>query len=464
MILHKDQLNTQYDVIIVGAGAAGLSAAIQANDTGACPVIFESMPGVKGNSIKASAGMNASQTKFQQAQGIEDSHSLFYEETLAGGNRTNDVELLSYFVEESPKAVDWLDSMDITLSSLTTTGGMSVKRTHRPSDGSAIGGYLMKGLMRIVEERGIPLFTSAEVTRLSTSEKNDQVDGVYVVIDQHEERFIKAETVVIATGGFGSNYKKIEEVAPDLSRLITTNHEGSQGSGIDMVKAVGGKIRDLDQIQIHPTVHQKSRFLMTEAIRGEGAILVSLSGNRFVNEMDRRDVVSQAIMDCLEQKAFLIFDEQLKERVPAIGFYESKNMVCKANDLRELAEETGIKKVELIKTVSEWNQSVTCGSDERFHRTTAMDHPIGIGPFYAIEVAPGIHHTMGGIKINTRTEVINENGEAINGLYAAGETCGGLHGENRIGGNAIAETIVFGRQAGKQAAEYVAKSAGDYGF
>lgn len=464
MISHKDQLNTQYDVIIVGAGAAGLSAAIQANDTGACPVIFESMPGVKGNSIKASAGMNASQTKFQQAQGIEDSHSLFYEETLAGGNRTNDVELLSYFVEESSKAVDWLDSMDITLSSLTTTGGMSVKRTHRPSDGSAIGGYLMKGLMRIVEERGIPLFTSAEVTRLSTSEETNLINGAYVAIDRQGENLVRAGAVVIATGGFGSNYKKIEEVAPDLVKLITTNHEGSLGSGIDMVKAVGGSIRDLDQIQIHPTVHQRSRFLLTEAIRGEGAILISLSGKRFVNEMDRRDVVSHAIINCPEQKAFLIFDEQLKERVPAVGFYESKDMVLKGETLYGLADQIGVPKEVLQATISEWNQAVAYGTDDLFERTTAMEHPIQTGSFYAIEVAPGIHHTMGGVRINTRSEVIDEDGRKISGLYAAGETCGGLHGENRIGGNAIAETIVFGRQAGKQAAEYVQKSTGDYGF
>lgn len=322
----------------------------------------------------------------------------------------------------------------------------------------------MKGLMRIVEERGIPLFTSAEVTRLSTSEETNLINGAYVAIDRQGENLVRAGAVVIATGGFGSNYKKIEEVAPDLVKLITTNHEGSLGSGIDMVKAVGGSIRDLDQIQIHPTVHQRSRFLLTEAIRGEGAILISLSGKRFVNEMDRRDVVSHAIINCPEQKAFLIFDEQLKERVPAVGFYESKDMVLKGETLYGLADQIGVPKEVLQATISEWNQAVAYGTDDLFERTTAMEHPIQTGSFYAIEVAPGIHHTMGGVRINTRSEVIDEDGRKISGLYAAGETCGGLHGENRIGGNAIAETIVFGRQAGKQAAEYVQKSTGDYGF
>ena len=158
-------LKDSYDVIIVGSGGAGLSAAIQAKEAGLNPVILEKMPTAGGNTTKSSAGMNASQTKFQEKEGIKDSNDKFYEESLKGGKGTNNPELLRYLVDNSASAIDWLDSMGITLSNLTTTGGMSEKRTHRPADGSAVGEYLVNGLLRNVSEREIPLFVNADVTK-----------------------------------------------------------------------------------------------------------------------------------------------------------------------------------------------------------------------------------------------------------------------------------------------------------
>jgi len=172
------ELADSYDVVIVGAGGAGMAAAIQAKDAGANPVILEKMPIAGGNTLKSSAGMNASETKFQEAEGIEDSNDLFYEETLAGGKGTNDKELLRYFVDHSAEAIDWLDSMGITLDNLTVTGGMSEKRTHRPTDGSAVGEYLVDGLMRNIHENEIPIFVNADVKEIN--EVDGQVNGVTV--------------------------------------------------------------------------------------------------------------------------------------------------------------------------------------------------------------------------------------------------------------------------------------------
>ncbi|MCC5894897.1 MAG: flavocytochrome c [Alkalibacterium sp.] len=449
-------LMNDYDVIIVGAGGAGLSAAITAKDSGAHPVIFEKMPTVRGNTIKSSAGMNASETKFQKKQGINDSNGRFYEETLAGGNGSNDSELLRYFVEHSADAINWLDSLDISLSNLTTTGGMSLKRTHRPSDGSAIGGYLVKGLKKNVEKRDIPVVVNADVKNLVI--ENGVIGGVRVVIEDGRERVIKAKTVIVTTGGFGSNRSMLSEVSPGLDRFITTNDEGSMGEGIHMIQDVGGAVRDLNHVQVHPTVHQESGFLMTEAIRGEGAILISASGCRFVNELDRRDVVSKAIMDTSEEFSFLVFDANVKTRVPAIGFYQSKGMVYESQTISELSKVLNIDCSVFNNTLNKWNQAVKSKTDIEFHRSTGMDHRLSRAPFFAIKVAPGVHHTMGGVIINTKAEVQSSKGVSIKGLYAAGETVGGLHGENRIGGNAIAETVVFGRQAGKQAAMFIRAS------
>lgn len=442
-----------YDIIVVGAGGAGMAAAIQAKDKGANPIIFEKMPAVRGNTIKSSAGMNASESKFQSKQGIEDSNDLFYEETLKGGNQTNDPYLLKYFVDHSAEAIDWLDSLGISLSELTTTGGMSKKRTHRPGDGSAIGGYLVKGLLNAIENRNIPVIVNAEVKKLITD--RDAVCGVEVSIDNHPARTVKSKTVIVTTGGFGYNRKMVNELAPELTHFITTNHEGSMGAGIQMIQEAGGEVRDLKQIQIHPTVHQESKFLMTEAIRGEGAILITSDGERFVNELDRRDVVSKAIMETSAQHAYLLFDEDLKRRVPAVKFYQSKKMVQTAQTLNDLAELLRMNKEILDSTVRRWNYFVRKKEDTDFGRRTGMEHAISKPPYSAIKIAPGIHHTMGGVKINEKTEVQNTEGTSIKGLYAAGETVGGLHGQNRIGGNAIAETIIFGRQAGKQAAHFI---------
>lgn len=445
-------LKDKYDVIIVGSGGAGMSAAIQAKEAGANPVIFEKMPIAGGNTLKASAGMNASQTTFQKEQGIEDSNDLFFEESLKGGGGTNDQELLRYFVDHSADAIDWLDSMGITLDNLTTTGGMSEKRTHRPTDGSAVGEYLVDGLLRNIHEREIPLFVNADVTKINQTE--DQISGVTVTIEG-TEKVINADAVIVATGGFGANMDLVVENKPELKGYVSTNQEGSTGDGIKMIQSLGGQTVDLDQIQIHPTVDQTKSLLITEAVRGEGAILVNQAGQRFFNEMETRDKVSAAIIALPEQSAYLIFDAGVKERVKAIDFYEKQGLTVKADTSEALAKAIETPEEALKATLDTWNKAVADKKDDAFKRETAMDNDLSQGPFYAIKIAPGIHHTMGGVKINTNAQVINTENVVIPGLYAAGEVTGGLHGNNRIGGNAVADIIIFGRQAGEQAASFI---------
>ncbi|KAF1298465.1 flavocytochrome c [Enterococcus sp. JM4C] len=446
------ELKDSYDVVIVGAGGAGMAAAIQAKEAGANPVILEKMPVAGGNTSKASAGMNASETKFQKDQGIEDSNDKFFEESLAGGGGTNDQELLHYLVDNSSAAIDWLDSMGITLDNLTTTGGMSEKRTHRPSDGSAVGGYLVDGLMKNIHEREIPLFVNADVVKIN--EKDGTVTGVNVKIGE-EEKTVSSKAVVVTTGGFGANMDMVVENKPELKGYVTTNQAGSTGDGIKMIEALGGQTVDMDQIQIHPTVDQTKSLLITEAVRGEGAILVSQEGNRFFNEMETRDKVSAAIIALPEKSAYLIFDAGVKERVKAIDFYEEQGLVKSADSLEALAKEINVSEDNLQTTVETWNKAVADKKDAEFGRETAMDNDLSKGPYYAIAIAPGIHHTMGGVKINTNTEVLNTENKVIPGLFAAGEVTGGVHGNNRIGGNAVADIIIFGRQAGTKSAEFV---------
>ena len=445
------EIKDSYDVIVVGSGGAGMAAAISAKDAGADVAIFEKMPVIGGNTSKSSGGMNASETKFQKEQGIEDSNDLFYEETLKGGKGTNDPELLRYMVDNSADAIDWLDSMGIRLNKITFSGGFSVARIHRPEDGSAVGGYLVNGLYYNLMEREVPIFVNAEVTDLTDTD--GAVTGVTVKIDG-KEKTIKAKSVVLATGGFGSNMDMITKFKPELECYVTTNHEGATGDGIALAEEEGAETVQMDQIQIHPTVYQETSYLVSEAVRGEGAILVNNEGKRFYNEMETRDKVSAAINALPERSAYVVFDQALRERATAIEQYDELGMVVEGETVADLAKEIGVPEENLVATLETWNQYVAAKNDTEFGRTTGMEHDLSKGPYYAIKVAPGIHHTMGGLKINTKTEVLKKDGTAIPGLYAAGEVTGGVHGSNRIGGNAVADIIIFGRQAGTQSAEY----------
>ncbi|GGF67438.1 flavocytochrome c [Paenibacillus albidus] len=448
-----DQLKEEYDIIIVGAGGAGMSAALEAKEKGMNPVILEKMPVAGGNTTKSSSGMNASETKFQKEQGIADSNDLFYEETLKGGHDTNDKEMLRFFVDNSAGAIDWLDSIGIRLNNLTITGGMNEKRTHRPEDGSAVGQYLVKGLVKNVQEQGIPLFVNADVKEIT--QQDGKANGVKVLFNQTDEKTIAASAVVVTTGGFGSNMDMISEVRPDLEGYVTTNQIGSTGDGIKMIEKLGGTTVDMDQIQVHPTVQQEKSYLIGEAVRGEGSLLVSSAGTRFTNELNTRDKVTAAINTLAEKSAYLVFDSGVKSRVKAIQQYEKMGFVIQADSIEALAKEMSVPADKLQSTLDTWNSAVKNKKDAEFGRTTGMDNDLSTAPYYAIKIGPGIHYTMGGVKINTNTEVLNKDGKAIPGLFAAGEVTGGLHGQNRIGGNSVAEIIIFGRQAGIKSAEFV---------
>ncbi|OCG01781.1 flavocytochrome c [Gilliamella sp. wkB308] len=448
-----DPNDKSYDIVVVGSGGAGLASAIRAHDLGASVVVVEKMPVIGGNTNKASAGMNAAETKFQKLKGIVDSKDLFYKETLAGGKNKNNPELLRYFVENAPDAIDWLDENGIELSGITTTGGMSIDRTHRPASGAAVGGFLISGLVKNLNKRGIEVMLDTNVTEIVT--ENHKVVGVKVVEEDGTNYIIKAKAVVIATGGFSANREMVEKYRPDLKGFVTTNHKGATGSGIMILEKLGAGTVDMGEIQIHPTVEQTTSYLISESIRGGGAILVSQEGKRFVNELDTRDKVSADIIKLPEHYSYILFDQQVRDENKAVEEYVSNDLVVQADSIAELANKLSIDVDNLSKTIERYNQFVINKQDEDFGRTTGMRHPINTAPFYAIKIAPGVHHTMGGVTINTETQVLDNDKHVIKGVFAAGEVVGGVHGANRIGGNAVADIIIFGMQAGKKATDYI---------
>lgn len=454
----KENVTLDCDIVIVGAGGAGLTAAVRANQEGAKVLVLEKMAMVGGNSLKASGGMNCAGTKFQEAQGITDSGvQEFIEDTMNGGHQMNDLALVTTMAENSAAAVEWLESIGAPLPKVAATGGTTHKYLHSPEDGSPVGSYLVAKLNEQAQKQGIEIKLNTTATEILMQ------DGAAVGVkaeDAAHEYTINAKAVILASGGFGSNFELMTSFNPSLANAVTTNHPGATGDGILMAEAVGAATVDMDQIQLHPTVYQATSMLVSEKMRSLGAILVNQEGKRFTNDLSTRDAVSAAELEQTGGYAYIIFDQNLVDHNKSAKEYIEKGMAASGETYEDLAKNMGLEGdavAAFVSTMETWNKAVADGNDAEFGRNNGMDDDLSTAPFYAIQIAPGIHHTMGGVKIDTNTEVINTKGEVIPGLYAAGEVTGGVHGGNRIGGNAVCDFVVFGRIAGQQAAAYARK-------
>lgn len=454
-VLEKTPVTLDCDVVVVGAGGAGLTAAVRATQEGAKVLVLEKMPMVGGNSLKASGGMNCANTKFQEAAGITDSGvKEFIEDTMNGGHQLNDISLVTTLAENSAEAVEWLESIGAPLPKVAATGGTTHKYLHSPEDGSPVGSYLVAKLSEEAEKQGIEIMLNTTATEILMD--NGAACGVKAEDSEHEYT-VNAKAVILATGGFGSNFELMCSYNPSLANAVTTNHPGATGDGIMMAEAVGAATVDMEQIQLHPTVYQATSMLVSEKMRSLGAILVNQEGKRFCNDLSTRDAVSAAELEQTGGYAYIIFDQNLVDHNKSAQEYINKGMAASGESYEELAQNMGLVDdaiTAFVQTMDTWNKAVADGVDEEFGRNNGMDDDLSTAPFYAIQIAPGIHHTMGGIKINTNAEVINTDGNVIPGLFAAGETTGGVHGGNRIGGNAVCDFVVFGRIAGLDAAEY----------
>lgn len=446
--------NITTDVVVVGGGGAGLSAAIAAKEKGANVVLVEKMLMLGGNTNYATAGINAANTKLQKKLGIEDNAELFYNDTMKGGKNVNNPELVKKLTADSANIIDWLTERGADLSEVVFTGGQSAKRTHRPAGGQAVGPVIVDALAETAEKDGIDVRTESEVTKLIKT--GDKVTGVEVK-HKGETYNITAKAVVMATGGFGANAKMVAEYKPSLEGFGSTNSPAITGEGIKMVKAVGGDLVDMTEIQTHPTVVHKKTAMITEAVRGEGAILVNREGKRFVSELETRDVVSKAELEQTGKSAFLVFDQEVREKLGAINGYVRKGFTVEGATVEELAGKIGVDAKGLVDTMAKYNGYVKAGEDKDFGKT-ALPRELVKAPFYAIEVSPAVHHTMGGVRINTNAEVLTADGKVIPGLFAAGEITGGVHGANRIGGNAVTDITVYGKTAGENAADFAKSS------
>lgn len=444
--------DTSCDVVIIGAGGAGLSAAVEAADNGAKVIVLEKQGIIGGNTNYSTGGINASETSVQRGLGINDTNQLFYDDTMKGGHGLNFPNLVKSLVEHSAGTIDWLISLGADLSDVGLMGGSSVKRTHRPKGGAAIGSHLMKVLKEASAKRNIDIRTSNKVTGLIAD--NGKVTGVTVEQKDGTTYNVKAKATIIATGGFGANIEMVTSYQPKLKGFSTLNHKGATGDAFAWVTKLGSDLIQMEQIQIHPTAEATNHILITEAVRGNGAILVNQQGARFINEMDTRDVVSAAILAQEGAKAYLIFDQGVRKSLASIETYANQGLLKTGNTIDELARSIACPSSALQATLSKYNEYQTTGTDKDFGRSaTQMTAAITTPPFYAVAVTPAIHHTMGGLHVDEGMHVLRADGSAIQGLYAAGEVTGGVHGGNRLGGNGVADIVVNGKIAGKNASQ-----------
>ena len=426
---------------------------------------------VGGNTISSTGGLNASYTPEQEKLGIKDDKETFFNDTMKGGKNINDPALVRTMVENSAAIVAWLQSdiVGADLSDVGLFGGATNKRIHRPQGGSAIGAHLVPLLEAACKKQGAEIRLNNKVTDVISD--NGKAAGVKVSYEGGEYT-IKAKAVIIATGGFGANPDMVVKFQPGLAGFGTTNHKGATGDAFAWIEKFNGDLFQIEQIQTHPTVVPGKGAMITEAVRGNGAILINREGKRFGNEMATRDVMSAAVLAQTGKTAYIFFDQGVRDSLKAINGYVKNGFTTEGATIEELAGKLNIPADALKATVEQYNKYVVAKKDPEFGRNPNSftrsyknaegkqvneDTQLVKGPFYAIEIAPAVHHTMGGIKINPKTEVLTKEGTPIPGLYAAGEVTGGVHGANRLGGNAVADICIFGKIAADSALAYIGK-------
>lgn len=448
------------DVVIVGGGGAGLAAAVSAHENGATVIVLEKMPRLGGNTILSGGAFNAAGSPRQIAQGIEDSVDKHFTQTYEGGDELGNPELIRTLVENAYPAIEWLEGLGMKFDEevFTVLGGLW-PRAHKPS--KPLGTGFIETYQKYIDENdGIDVLLDTEVLELIvvdgriTGVKGEGLNGDVIVNADNG--------VILATGGFSANNSLVEQYNkdwPSLANVKTTNHPGATGDGLVIGEAVQANIIGLENLQLLPLGDPNTGSLSGNIEQGvENRIFVNKSGNRFVDEGARRDAMTKALLEQEDSFLWIVLDaknyptpETTNNFNETIEELIAQGRAFKGDTLEELAEKINVDAENLVQSVEEFNSAVKTGGPDEFGRTL-FDTKIDTAPFYAAPRVPTIHHTMGGLEINTDAQVLNRNGEVIPGLYAAGEVTGGIHGSNRLGGNALAEITVFGRIAGESAA------------
>eukprot|EP00826_Nyctotherus_ovalis_P010750 TRINITY_DN12818_c0_g1_i11.p1 TRINITY_DN12818_c0_g1~~TRINITY_DN12818_c0_g1_i11.p1 ORF type:complete len:506 (-),score=106.43 TRINITY_DN12818_c0_g1_i11:136-1653(-) len=478
--------NTWFDVVVVGSGLAALcsSYTILKENPKLRVAILEKEKALGGNSMKASSGINFVCSPTQESEGIKDSIELFIKDTLASGKDRSDPRLVAALAEGSRDAWDFFTKeCGIDLSMVSQCGGHSVARTHRPKGNASVGVAFVKSLISKLEKvkDRILILKECEVKALLKSYESSllwnkgnykKVNGVIVELKRELTLRCRCSAVILATGGFANDHTKdslLKEFVPEISEYPTTNGPFAQGKGFKIARNVGAKLVDMELVQIHPTGFIdpnnrdiRSKFLAPELLRSIGGILVNEQAKRFCNELEMRNYVSQKIIEnCKDRVAIMVLGDKTPELFGTnFEFYLKKGLVKQFTSLQNLCAHYKLPLENAIAELNFYNESQSTGKADKFGKTvfpTRID-PYKEKSYYGCEVTPSLHYTMGGIKIDVDGQVQSVDEGMVEGLYAVGETTGGVHGINRLAGNSLMECVVFGRRIGFAVNKYLART------
>ncbi|MBP3452964.1 MAG: flavocytochrome c [Clostridia bacterium] len=456
------------DVVVIGAGGAGLAAAITAEQNGAKVIVVEKMPKVGGNTILAGGAVNAVEDRSEFAIKQNDSVYWHYTQTLSGGDYQGDPELVMTLVSNAYDGIQWTKELGMEWlgedAVFTVSGGLW-PRAWKPA-GKASAGFFETYGKYIDNTDKIDLMLNTKAEEILVNEKGE-VCGIVCTGETGNTVTINAKSVVVATGGFSKNVEL--RMAYDAiwgmldEKVLSTNHPGATGDGVKMLQKLQADFIQMGNIQLLPLGDPVTGSLSGNIEHGvDSRIFVNKSGLRYGDEGGRRDDMTRDLFAQEDAYMWIVMDSDTYPTGDELNnFGESANQLVeagravKADTLDELAVLMNVDAANLKATIAEYNEYCIGGAKEgqadQFGRTL-FGAPIDNGPFYAGARVPTVHHTMGGVRIDTLCRVYNESGEIIENLYAAGEVTGGIHGTNRLGGNALTDTIVFGRIAGESAA------------
>lgn len=448
-----------YDVVVIGAGGAGYAAAIEAANQGYSVSIVEKLSVTGGNTLISGGEMNAPGNWVQDALGIEgDSPEVFYEDTMIGGDHLGNPEVVRIMADKALESAEWLrDEIEVEFieDQLFQFGGHTYERALIPIGHT--GQELINKLDAEAEELGIDIYTDTPAVELITDD-NNKVTGLIATNKNKEITFNANEGVIISSGGFGANIEMRMDVNEEFDkRYGTTNSPGAQGDGITMAQKIGAAVDNMESIQTYPVSNPISGDISLLAdTRFDGAALINQEGSRFVEELERRDVISTAILEQTGSYTYQVWDQKLAEDTGTLKAHQGElnrlidqELIYVADTLEKGAEYWGIPVEQFMETVDYINKAAELGEDPDYNHRSGLA-PLKVAPFYFQKATPSVHHTMGGLVINKNTEVLDENGDPIENLYAAGEVTGVIQGANRLGGNAITDVITFGRIAGQR--------------
>ena len=454
---------SSYDVVVIGAGGAGFSAAIEAKNAGANVVLLEKMPAVGGNSLISGAEMNAAKNWVQPKLGInDDSPELHAEDTYKGGDMKGDMNVIKVMTHNALDAAKWCrDYLGVRFEddNLFFFGGHSRKRALIPVGHT--GTEFITKFQAKADELGIPVITNMKAEEL-IKDKSGRVVGVKATMNGASYTFNAKGGVVLATGGFGANPEMVKKYNPKIDeRFKTTDAPGTTGEALYMAERAGAQLVNMGYIQTYPICDPISGVIELIAdARFDGAIMLNQEGKRFVEELQRRDVLSEAILKQTGGYCWVLWNDKIgsisntvKEHPTEYEAFTKQGIMATCDDLKCIADFTKIPFDSLKGTVNRVSSMTGKGNDKDFnHRSGLVD--MTQGKYYVIKAVPSVHHTMGGVRINEKAQALTAEGKVIPGLWAAGEVTGVTHGTNRLGGNAQADIIVFGRIAGNSASAY----------